>query len=72
MKSIYNYNDNITVTKSVSGDVVITMNKEILTVLINRVADSAHNQMEKGLEASANDYYELFDVLCTKEEQAGL
>ncbi len=67
MKSIYDYNENITITKTPRGDVVMTMNEEILTVIMNRIHDAAQFQKERGFEATAEDTMEIWKAIVDKE-----
>lgn len=66
---LYNYQANITLTKTPNGDVVMTMNDAILTVLINHIHDASELQSQKGYDATAGDTKALWRALCEKEEQ---
>ena len=70
MKDIYNYNKNININKTPNGDVVITMNKQILTSIINHIHDASEHQKEQGYEATAEDTKELWEALYNKEHEA--
>ena len=67
MLDIYNYRKNITITTTPKGDKVITMNKEILTFLINCVSDASDYQRSKGYRATADDTEEMWKALMEKE-----
>lgn len=70
MKYIYDYQNNINIIKTThGGDVVITMNREILTAIINMIHDAGQYQAEQGYDATARDTFELWQALCEKEEK---
>lgn len=69
MKNIYDYQANITLTKTPNGDFVMTMNEAILTSLINCIDDASERQRSKGYNATADDTKEMWRALCKKEEQ---
>lgn len=68
MKDIYNYEKNITITKTVNGDVVMTMNEEILTSLLNHIWDAGQHQADKKLYATAEDTLKLWTALAEKKD----
>ena len=70
MTDIYNYNKNINITATPNGDIVMTMNKQILTSIICLVAEAKKNQEKDNRQASADDTWELFQALYEKEHQA--
>ena len=67
MLDIYNYRKNITITTTPNGDKVITMNKQILTSMINCLDDASEFQRSKNLNATADDTHELWRALIEKE-----
>ena len=67
MGDIYNYEKNINITTTPNGDKVITMNRQILTSLINIVSDAADYRKLKGLDATSEDTKELWRALIDKE-----
>lgn len=68
MKNIYNYQANITVSTTATGDKVITMNEEIFTALLNHIYDGAEYQKGRHLDATAEDTMELWGVLKDKDD----
>lgn len=68
MKDIYNYEKNITLTKTVNGDVVMTMNEAILTSLMNHIWDAGQHQSDKGFNATAEDTLKLWTALAEKKD----
>ena len=68
MNSIYDYKNNIKLTKTVNGDVVMTLNEPILTTIINCVYDSIEMCKEDGRLATAEDIKKLWDVLYDKSD----
>ena len=68
MKDIYNYEKNITITKTVNGDVVMTMNDAILTSILNHIWDGGQHQADNGLNATAEDTLKLWTVLAEKKD----
>lgn len=69
MKNIYDYQANITLTKTPNGDFVMTMNDAILTALINHIHDASELQRQQGYDATAESTKALWRALCEKEEQ---
>lgn len=69
MKNIYDYQANITLTKTPNGDIVMTMNDAILTDLINYTHDASELQKQQGYSATAENTKALWRALCEKEEQ---
>lgn len=67
MKDFYNYNENIKITKNSNGEIVMKMNKQILTVITNHLYDAAQYQKEQGYEATAKDTMELWEAIIEKE-----
>ena len=71
MKSIYDYENNINIIKTTyGGDVVITMNREILIKLINDLHDASEQQKAEGFEATSRDTKRLWAAMCDKELQS--
>lgn len=66
---LYNYQANITLTKTPNGDVVMTMNDAIFTALICHIHDASELQAQNGHTATAEDTKELWRALYEKEEQ---
>jgi len=69
MKNIYDYQANITLTKTPNGDFVMTMNDAILTALINHIDDASEFQRSKGYGATADDTKELWRALNEKHNK---
>lgn len=69
MKNIYDYQANITITKTPNGDFVMTMNDAILTNILNDIHDASELQRQQGYDATANSTKDLWRALCEKEEQ---
>lgn len=69
MKNIYDYQTNVTLTKTPNGDIVMTMNDAILIALINYTHDAYELQRQKGYNATAENAKALWRALCEKEEQ---
>lgn len=69
MKNIYDYQANITLTKTPNGDFVMTMNDAILTALINHIHDASELQKQEGRNFTADDTKALWRALCEKEEK---
>lgn len=65
---MYDYEKNINIITTPSGDKVITMNQQILTVIENALFDAKLYQKSKGLDATAEDTQELWQALIDKEE----
>lgn len=72
MKDIYNYQENIKLTKTVNDDVIMTMNKPILTELINIVYDAIEHRKSQGYIATAEKTKELWTALYEKEDAMNL
>ena len=62
MKSMYNYKSNITVTTTVNGDKVITMNREILTELLNDLYEAHDSYERRHLNGLAESTIELLQA----------
>ena len=69
---IYNYQKNIKISKTASGDVVLTMNEPILITLINCVYDAAEYLKGQGLNASYEDISNLWKALYEKDDASSL
>ena len=69
MNDTYNYEKNIQVVKSVNGDIVLTMNKEIFTSLRNCIYDAAEQRRKEGYGATADDTMKLWAALLDKKNQ---
>jgi hypothetical protein len=67
MTNIYDYNKNINIVTTPSGDKVITMNQQILTVIENALFDAADWHNKEGRDATYRDLVKLRQVLCDKE-----
>ena len=67
MTNIYDYNKNINIVTTPSGDKVITMNQQILTVIENALFDAADWHDKEGRDATGRDLLKLRQVLCDKE-----
>lgn len=72
MENIYDYEDNITLTKTANGDAVITMNKAILDEITCMLYDAANKAHHDGHEATAKDWQRMINVLVEKEKEAKL
>lgn len=70
MKDTYNYEKNIQVVKTVNGDVVLTMNKEIFTSLRNCIYDAAEQRKQQGYEATAYDTMKMWAAFCDKNQES--
>ena len=66
--NIYDYKSNITVTTTIHGDKVITMNSAIFDRMLNDISDAHIHQHDKHLDATARDTQELWRALIDKEE----
>lgn len=66
---MYDYSKNINIITTPSGDKVITMNEQILTVIENALFDAAQFNSEGGRDATAKDLDELRKVLYKKEDR---
>lgn len=69
MKDYFNYQENIKVMTTVNGDKVISMNKEIYTLLLNEIFDASEYQEGRNLKATAKNSMELWQALRDKEYQ---
>lgn len=69
MNRIYDYENNITITNTANGDKVITMNKEILTLIINSIYDASELQAKENHFSTSNDTKKLWKALIEKEEE---
>ena len=70
MKSMYNYKSNITVTTTVNGDKVITMNSEILTELLNDLYEAHDSYEKRHLDGLAENTIELWQALKGKSDES--
>ena len=70
MENIYDYANNIKVITTVSGDKVITMNKDIFTTIRNAIHDASERYEDKGLEATADDLKKLWYELLEKNHES--
>lgn len=66
--NIYDYKANITVTTTIHGDKVITMNSAIFDKMLNDIFDAHIHQHDKHLDTTARDTQELWQALIDKEE----
>lgn len=66
---IYDYENNIKITNTPSGDKVIIMNEAILTLICNEIWDAGEYQSEKGLDATSKDTLKLWTALTNKMEK---
>lgn len=66
MKSVYDYNKNIEIVTTPSGDKVITMNDEIWTSICNHIYDASKFQKKKGLPFIADDTFKLWQAIVNK------
>lgn len=69
MKDIFDYENNIKVITTVNGDKVISLNKEIYTVLLNAIFDSSEYHEEHQRKSSAKDMTKLWNALRNKEHK---
>ena len=70
MKSMYNYKSNITVTTTVNGDKVITMNKEIFTELLNDLFEAYDSYGQRHLNSLAETTITLWQALKGKSDDS--
>ena len=70
MKSMYNYKSNITVTTTVNGDKVITMNKEIFTELLNDLFEAHDSYEKRHLNSLAETTITLWQALRGKSDDS--
>lgn len=70
MKTIYNYKSNITVSTTASGDKVITMNKEILTELLNDLYEAHDSYIQRDLKGLGENTLELWSALKGKSDES--
>jgi hypothetical protein len=70
MKSIYNYQTNITVSTTATGDKVITMNKEIFTELLNNLFEAHDSYMQRDLKGLGENTLELWSALKGKSDES--
>lgn len=61
--SIYDYEANINIITTSSGDKVITMNDAIFTKIINDIYEASQSQEKKGLSATSRDTMRLWSAL---------
>lgn len=70
MKSIYNYKANITVSTTASGDKVITMNREILTELLNDLYEAHDSYVQRDLKGLGENTLELWSAIKGKSDES--
>ena len=70
MKSMYNYKANITVTTTINGDKVITMNSELLIELLNDLYEAHDSYEKKHLSSLAGNTIELWQALKGKSDES--
>ena len=70
MKSIYNYQTNITVSTTATGDKVITMNKEIFTELLNNLYEAYDSYVQRNLKGLGENTLELWSALKNKSDES--
>ena len=70
MKSLYDYQNNINIVTTSSGDKVITMSPEILTVITNNLYDAAEHHRNEGRYATASDLLNLVTTLWNKDDNS--
>lgn len=63
----YDYKNNIKVTSTPHGDVVITMNKAAHTTLIISLYEAARRQEQEGRKATAEETYRLREAIDIEE-----
>lgn len=68
MNSLYDYENNITVTTTPNGDKVVTMNSAIFTEILNNISDGQIYQKEQGYKATAEQTRQLWNALYDKDE----
>lgn len=68
MAHIYDYETNISVVTTPSGDKVITMNEAIFNRIVNNIYDACEQQKREGHLYTAEDTKKLWQALCYKEE----
>ena len=69
MKRTYDYENNITITTTPKGDKVITVNEEILTLIINNIYDASELQKKEKHYYTAEDTKKLWQALIDKDEE---
>lgn len=69
---MYNYQENIKINKTVSGDIVLTMNEAILTTILNCIYDSCEYRKNEGLTTSAEDTNKLWNIMYDKSNAIDL
>lgn len=70
MKSIYNYQTNITVSTTATGDKVITMNKEVFTELLNNLFEAHDSYTNRYLKSLSENTLELWSALKGKSDES--
>ena len=70
MKSIYNYQTNITVSTTATGDKVITMNREILTTILNHIATAGSSYKSNNFNGLGDDTMELWQTILDKSRES--
>lgn len=66
----YDYEKNISVVTTPNGDKVITMNKQIFTLLCNHLYDASELQLFENHTATSEDTTKLWRTLSKKEEES--
>ena len=66
MFDIYDFNNKIDIVTTPSGDKVITMNDEIWTLICNHIFDASEFQKQKGLQATGDNTFELWQAIVNK------
>ena len=61
--SIYDYEANINIITTSSGDKILTMNDAIFTKLINDIYEASKSQEKKGLTETSRDTLRLWSAL---------
>ena len=72
MNDIYNYKNNINVTQTPNGDVVITMNREIYVELMNHIWDASKYQESQNHNATAESTMEMWDAMNYDRQQCAI
>lgn len=72
MTRLYDYENNIKITKTPNGDYVLTMNDAILTAIENAIHEGAEHQKEDDRIATSSDTMRLLRALWNKHEEASM
>ena len=67
---MYNYKSNITVSTTVNGDKVISMNKEIFTELLNNLFEAHDSYVRRDLDGIAVSVFKLWESLKDKSDES--